>query len=100
MTPPNIYLFKFKNRNIRKSCEICSKLLKKHQNDVNKVILVFLCFYCWFRTYFTPLFSVFIVETETVNVRWGRRSGDFIANFEHISHLFLLFLLFTLNNLR
>ena len=26
-----------------------------------------------------------------------RRSGDFIVNFEHISHLFLVFLLFILN---
>ena len=27
-----------------------------------------------------------------------RRSGVFIVNFDHISHLFLLFLLLTLNN--
>ena len=26
--PANIYLFKFNNRNIRKSCETCSKLTK------------------------------------------------------------------------
>ena len=31
-----------------------------------------------------------------VNIYW-RRSGVFIVNFEHISHLFLVFLLFTLN---
>ena len=29
--------------------------------------------------------------------RQRRRSGVFIVNFEHISHLFLVFLLFTLN---
>ena len=28
----------------------------------------------------------------------GRRSGVFIVNFVHISHLFLVFLLLTLNN--
>ena len=39
--PVNIYLFKVKNRNIRKSCEIYSKLTK-HQNDVTGVILMFL----------------------------------------------------------
>ena len=55
----NIYYFKVNNKNPRKRCEICSKLIIK-----------------------TPE---------------RRRSGDFIVNFEHISHLFLAFLLLTLN---
>ena len=37
-----IYLFKVNIRNTRKRFEICSKLTKKYQNDVNNVILVFL----------------------------------------------------------
>ena len=34
---------------------------------------------------------------KTLKRRQWRRSGVFIANFEHISHLVLLFLLLTLN---
>ena len=41
--PANIYLFKVNSTNTRKKCEICSKVTKKHQNDVNDVVLVFLC---------------------------------------------------------
>ena len=38
--PTNIYLFKFNNRNPRKSCEICSELsIKTHKCD-NDVVLV------------------------------------------------------------
>ena len=51
--PADIYLLKVHNRNIRKRCEICSKLTIK------------------------------IPER-----RQWRRSGIFIVNFEHISHLF------------
>ena len=57
-----IYLPKFKNRNVRTSCEICSKFTIK-----------------------------------TPERRQWRRSGVFIVNIEHISHLFLMFLLLTLN---
>ena len=32
----NIYLIKVNNRNLRRRCEICSKLTIKHQNDVNE----------------------------------------------------------------
>ena len=34
---------------------------------------------------------------KTPERRQGRRSGVFIVNLEHMSHLFLVFLLFTLN---
>ena len=37
----NVYLFQVINRNSRKRCEICLKLIK-YQNDVIDVILVFL----------------------------------------------------------
>ena len=47
--PGNIYLFKVNNRNARKSCKICSKLTKKHQNDTK---------------YVTPFSSVSIVDFE------------------------------------
>ena len=40
--PANIYLFKLRNRNARKRCEICSKLTIKQQNEVNDL---FWCFY-------------------------------------------------------
>ena len=55
----DVFLFKVNNRNIRKRCEIYSKLTIKHKNDVTGVLLVFLlltlnifhvffwCFYCW-----------------------------------------------------
>ena len=35
------YLFKVNNRNTRKRCEIYSKLIKEHQNDVTDAVLVF-----------------------------------------------------------
>ena len=47
----NIYLLKVKNRNIRKKCEICSKLTIKT-----------------LRQNFTPFSSVSLVEFERVNV--------------------------------
>ena len=34
------YMFKVNNRNNWTSCEICSKLTKRHQNDSNGVVLV------------------------------------------------------------
>ena len=63
-SPANIYLpvFKVKNKNTRKRCEICSKLTIK------------------------------IPERHML-----RRSGVFIVNLKHISHLFLVLLLLTLN---
>ena len=36
----NIYLFKFSNRNTRKRCEICSKLIIKTPDDCIEVGLV------------------------------------------------------------
>ena len=40
--PANISLVKVNIRNNKKSCEICSKLTLKHQNNVTDVVLVFL----------------------------------------------------------
>ena len=60
LIPANIYLFKVDNRYNRKRCEICSKLTKKHQNDVNDVVLVFLSLTCYF---------------EQGNVSWDDASG-------------------------
>ena len=57
--PVGNYMFKFNNRNIRKRCDICSKLIIK-----------------------------------TPERRHWRRSGVFILNFEHISHLVLVFLFY------
>ena len=37
------------------------------------------------------------VNNKETERRHRRRSGVFIVNFEHISHLFLVFLLLTLN---
>ena len=57
--PANIYLLKTNNKNIRKKCEICSKLTS------------FCCFSCWFWTYFTPFSSVIIVDYfQQINVSW------------------------------
>ena len=60
-------MFKVSNRNTRTRCEICSKLIIK------------------------------ILGIVIINFEHRRRSGIFIANFEHISHLALMFLLLTLN---
>ena len=40
--PANICLFKVNNRITRKRSEMCSKIKKKHQNDLNDVVLLFL----------------------------------------------------------
>ena len=42
MIPTSIYMFKINNRYTRKRCEVYSKLTKKHQNDANDIIVVFL----------------------------------------------------------
>ena len=60
--PANIYLFKINNRNIRKRCEICSKLTikppERHHwrnsvffflSTLNKFHNFFECFYRWLR---------------------------------------------------
>ena len=53
INPPSIYLFKVRNRNTRKRCEISLKsTIKTAKNDLIDVLLVFLlltsfwCFYC------------------------------------------------------
>ena len=40
---------------------------------------------------------MFKVNNKDTRQRQRRRFGDFIGNFEHISHLFLVLLLLTLN---
>ena len=57
-SPAGNYLFKINNRNTRKMCEICSKLIIRHQNSAIGVVLVSVlltlnifhtilyCFYC------------------------------------------------------
>ena len=62
--PANIYLFKFNNRNIRKRCEIYSKLTIKHQNNVNDIALVFLLLTL---KYFKSFSYVSIVDFKQVN---------------------------------
>ena len=42
ISPANIYLFKFNNKDTSKRSEICSELTIKHQNDVVDVVLVIL----------------------------------------------------------
>ena len=66
-----------------------------NQNTRTTSLTSIWCFYCSFWTHFTPFSSIFIVKFEQVNVTWvlaqsqrWRRSGIFIFNFEHISHLF------------
>ena len=58
--PANIYLFKVKNRNTRKKCEICSKL----------TVTSYGCFYCQFWTYSLPFSSASIVDSEEINFSW------------------------------
>ena len=56
----NIYLF-------RKRCKICSKLLIRHQSDVNDVVLLsFLLTLNIFRTFL----SVSVVDFEQIDVNW------------------------------
>ena len=43
------------------------------------------------------MFKVSKLIIKATERRHGRRSGVFIVNFEHISHLFLVFLLLILN---
>ena len=50
--PAKICLFKVKNRNTRKRCEIYSKLTTKHENDDNDVALVSLLTLSVFHTFF------------------------------------------------
>ena len=65
--PVNIYLFKVKNRNIRKSCEIYSKLTKTPERCHWRYSDVFVFN---FEHIFTLFSSVSIVDLEQVNVDW------------------------------
>ena len=57
--PKDIHLFKVDNGNSRALCEICSKLKKRHLNDVNDVVLVSLLLTLNRLLHFTPLFWCF-----------------------------------------
>ena len=41
-----------------------------NKNTRTTSLMLFCCFYCLLWTYFTPFFSVFIVDFEQVNVTW------------------------------
>ena len=107
---------KVNNRNTRTKCEKCSMLKIKTPERLPKIYSKLTI-----QTKTTPHFPTFGLNTERheVSLRiqpesgkiWrrsraflvnfghilGRRSGVFIAKFEHISHLVLVFLLLTLN---
>ena len=55
--PANIYLFKAKDRNTRKRCEICSKLTIKGTRTTS------MNSYCYLWTYFTSFFQRFFFAT-------------------------------------
>ena len=58
--PANTYFFKVNSKNTRKRSELCSKLIKKHQNEVIK-----------FEPYFTSFSSNSIADFNQVDVSWG-----------------------------
>ena len=64
----SIYLFKVKNRSIRKRCEICLKLATKTPEQRQWRHSVF--FIVNFGHISVPFSSVFIVDFEQVNVSW------------------------------
>ena len=65
--PADNHIFKANNRNIRKRCEICSKLTIK---TPERHLASFCCLYFYFWTYIIPWPSVFIVNLEQVNASW------------------------------
>ena len=87
--PANIYLFKVKYRNIKKRWETCSKLIINTANiylfKVNN------------RNTRKRLEICLKLVIKTPERHYWRRSGVFIVNFKHISHLFLVSPLLTLN---
>ena len=117
-----ICLFKVNNRNTRTSCEICSKLtiktpqrrqwrrsgdfivsfehedVKGSSSNFDSNISVRIClFKVNNRNTRTSCEICPKLTIKTPQRRQWRRSGDFIVNFEHISHLVLVFLLLTLS---
>ena len=67
--PTNIYSFQVNNRNTRQNYEICSKLTiktpeRRHWRRSDVVIVNF-------EHYFIPFSSVFVADSEQVNVRWA-----------------------------
>ena len=84
-----------------KICVICLKLtitiLERHQ-------LMSQCLYCYSEQIWHKPANIYLFKLNSINTRkWceicsklasqKRRSGVFIVNFEHASHLFLVFLL-------
>ena len=70
--PANIYLFKANNKNNRKRCKLCLKLTIKTPEQRR----------------------IFRSSEKLTSIP---KSGVFIGNFEHISHLYLVILLLILN---
>ena len=64
--PAIIYLFKFNNRNTRKTYGVCSKLTIKTPEQHHEVVQFFLLT----LIYFTPFSCVPIVDFKQVNVCW------------------------------
>ena len=65
VSPKNGYMLTVAIKALEKRCELCLKLTGKHQNDVIDFVLVSLLLSI---TYFTPLFSVSIVDFEQIIV--------------------------------
>ena len=65
--PANIYLFKVNNRNIRRRCEICSKLTIKIPEWRHWTTSLW-CFLCWLWIYFIPFSSACIIDFEQVKI--------------------------------
>ena len=77
---------------LEKGVKYVQNCKKIHRNGVSPI----LHFYTPWKLQKTFGFLTFSGEYRNWALDW-RRSGVFIVNFEHISHLFLLFLLLTLN---
>ena len=78
--PANIYLFKFKNRNTRKRCEVSSKLTIKTPERRHNVVLVFLLL-LW--TYFRPFpsvpfltFNKSMLAQKIISFSWSKSISD------------------------
>ena len=80
--PAGNYLFKVNNRNTITRCEICSKL-----TIVNSVVLVSLLLTL---TYFTPCYSVSIVNFEHVIAGFLGLSEDLVFENHSLSTYFLI----------
>ena len=65
----NTYLLKVNNKISKKTCEICLKLtIKRPMTPIKTIMRSFYCLYCLLWIYFAIFYSVFIVDSEQVNV--------------------------------